>query len=340
MGRRDKSYAIDLHQQAYNKLTGMQAFGESKKDAMAEGTDRDKIFSFSTYQTYWKHTKYFLAYVKEHYPNCTTLKAAKQYIGEWLQSRVDAGLSAWTVQTEAKALGKLYGIKPGDRDYINPPKRIRAEIKRSRIDTVRDKHFSKTNNEDLIKFAKGTGLRRSELEQIRGRHLMTGETIRSEIKRLEALPESSWTKADRKYAAALKDAAVFNSGYYVLVESGKGGRMRISPIVGPDIDKIVGRFRDTQRDEKVWKYVSSNADIHSYRSDYAVQIYKASARDIKDIPFDKVNSGTGRKYQSEVYTCRKDESKKKLDKRAMLMCSKALGHNRIEIVANNYIRGL
>lgn len=53
-----------------------------------------------------------------------------------------------------------------------------------------------------------------------------------------------------------------------------------------------------------------------------------------------MNRGTGRWFQSEVYTCRKDEAGKKLDKTAMLVCSKALGHNRIEVVANNYIRGL
>ena len=56
--------------------------------------------------------------------------------------------------------------------------------------------------------------------------------------------------------------------------------------------------------------------------------------------YDRVNRGTGRKYQSEVYTCRKDEAGRKLDKAAMLVCSKALGHNRISVVADNYIRGL
>ena len=71
MGRKNKSYSKDLHQQAYDRLTGMQAFGESKKEAMANGTAQDKIFSFNTYQTYWKHTKYFLKYVKELHPECS-----------------------------------------------------------------------------------------------------------------------------------------------------------------------------------------------------------------------------------------------------------------------------
>ena len=107
MGRRNKAYSKDLHQQAYDRLTRMQAFGESKKEAVANGTDREKIFSFNTYKNYWKHTKYFIKYIQANHPECTTLKSAKKYVNEWLQVRVDQGLSAWTVQLEAKALGNL-----------------------------------------------------------------------------------------------------------------------------------------------------------------------------------------------------------------------------------------
>ena len=90
----------------------------------------------------------------------------------------------------------------------------------------------------------------------------------------------------------------------------------------------------------MWQHVHNSADIHGYRGDYATAIYKAHAREIQDIPYDRVNRGTGKRYQSQVYTCRKDEAGKKLDKAAMLICSKALGHNRISVVADNYIRGL
>ncbi len=178
MGRRNKAYFKDLHQQAYDRLTGMQAFGESKKEAVANGTEKDKIFAFNTYKSYWKHTKYFIKYIKENHPECTTLKSSKKYANEWLQTRVDQGLSAWTVQLEAKALGKLYGISPDDENYFKPPKRKREEIKRSRGDRVRDKHFSKTNNDELIKFCRGTGLRRKELQELRGRIWCPGRKLR------------------------------------------------------------------------------------------------------------------------------------------------------------------
>lgn len=153
MGRRNKSYSKDLHQQAYERLTGMQAFGESKKTAVADGTEKDRIFSYNTYKSYWKHTKYFIKYIKEKHPECTTLKSAKKYVNEWLQ-------------------GKLF----------HPPKRNRVDIKRRRGDRVRDRHFSKTNNDELIKFCRGTGLRRSELGALRGKDLVTREQIVERIR--------------------------------------------------------------------------------------------------------------------------------------------------------------
>ena len=338
MGRNNKKYYKDMHQQAYDILVSMQSFGESKKEAIANGTDKEKIFSHNTYKTYWKHTKYFIKYVQEQHPEVTTIKKAKKYVNEWLQVRVDQGLSAWTIQTEAKALGKLYGINPDDPDYFQPPKRNRQDITRSRVDRARDKHFSVSNNDELIKFCKGTGLRRSELASIKGKDLISRSEIEMELNQLNLL--ENLTPEEVKRLNILKDAMRFESEYYINIENGKGGRKRISPIVGKNIDQIVERMKNTPEDKKVWEYVNSNADIHSYRADYATEICKKYARNIEDIPFDRVNKGTGKKFQSEVYVCRKDESGKKLDKAAMLLSSKALGHNRIEVVANNYIRGL
>ena len=340
MGRRNKAYSKDLHQQAYDRLTGMQAFGESKKEAVANGTEKEKIFSFNTYKSYWKHTKYFIKYIKGNHPECTTLKSAKKYVNEWLQTRVDQGLSAWTVQLEAKAMGKLYGISPDDENYFKPPKRNREDIKRSRGDRVRDKHFSKTNNDELIKFCKGTGLRRAELGELRGKDLVTREEIEAEISQIESRPAEELTPADTKRLEMLQDTRLFEGDYFTHVRNGKGGRERMSPIIGPNTEQIVERIKSTPAEEKVWQHIHQSADIHGYRAEYATIIYKAKARAIEEIPYDRVNKGSGRKYQSDVYICRKDEAGRKLDKVAMLVCSKALGHNRISVVADNYIRGL
>lgn len=346
VGRNNKSYRKSLHQLAYEKLMGMQAFGQSKKEALGNGTEKDKIFSCNTYQTYWKHIKYFIKWIQEKYPDCTTLNTARHHVNEWLQSRVDQvdgkgqHLSAWTIQTEAAALNKLYQIDKADPDRFQPPKRNRSEIKRSRVTTARDANFSVTNNDELIKFCRGTGCRRGVLEKLEGRDLWTRKEMEDRASSLAA--RSDLSPKEAKHLTTLRDAlAVFpDHDYFIHHRKDKNGRYRFAPIIGPEKYRIIERMRNTGATEKVWQHVSSNADIHGYRSEYATAIYKQYARKIEDIPYDRVNKGTGKKFQGDVYTCRKEEAGRKLDRAAMKKCSKALGHNRISVVADNYIRGL
>lgn len=348
MGRKNKSYRKDLKEQIYDKLTGMLHAGEgtSKKEAITDGTDREKIFSYSTYESYYKHCKYFSNYIQEKHPECTTLKAARKYVNEWLQFRVDKGglngkpLSAWTITLEREALGKLYGIKPDDPNFFEAPKRHREDIKRSRGDVARDRHFSVTNNDEFIKFCRGTGCRRNILEKLEGRDLITMTQLKEEIEDLER--KGALTDAETKHLNVLKDAIgqFSDQEYFIHHRKDKGGRERYAPIIGKNVGQIVERMKNTKPDEKVWQHVPGNADVHGYRGDYATELYRLYARKIEDIPYDRVNAGTGKPYQSDVYICRKDEAGKKLDKAAMMQASKALGHNRLEVVANNYIRGL
>ncbi len=348
MGRKNKSYYKDIKQQMYDCLTGMLHAGEgtSKKEAILDGTDKDKIFSYNTFKTYKQHCKYFADYIKREHPECTTLRAARKYVHEWLQSRVDyikpdgKHLSAWTIQTEAKALGKLYKIQPDSPDYFVAPKRKRQDIKRSRQDVSTDRHFSVTNNDLLIKFCQGTGCRRNVLSRLKGQDLWTKEEIEKDISRLKNAYYLN--EPEKKTLKALEDAIEqFPDQLYFIHHRGdKGGRERYAPVIGKNTDKIIEKMQSVKPDERVWKYVPKNADIHGYRAEYATGIYRMYARPINKIPYDRVNGGTGKRFQSDVYVCRKDAAGKKLDKAAMRKASKALGHNRIEIVANNYIRGI
>ncbi len=347
MGYKNTSYKKSLHQQAYQKLTSMQAFGESKKTAIKNGTAKDKIFSFNTYDTYWKHTKYFIKYVNRYHPECKSLKKAKAYVNEWLRYRTeyvnDKGehLSAWTIQTEAMALYKLYGIEVDDPEYVDAPERKRADIKRSRLSCERDKDFSVTNNDTFIKFCRATGLRRRGIEETKGKDLVEYTRVAKEVVRLLGKQnDTELSKREKNILSMCKDALNFTDVSHFVYVKEKGGRERLAPIVGPNAQLVIDRYKNTGKDEKVWLHVPSHADIHSYRGDYATAIYKLYARPIDDIPYDKFHPGLGRPYQSQVYCCRKDEKGKKLDKLAMLLASKALGHNRIEIVANNYLRGI
>lgn len=348
MGRNNKKYHKDLKEQIYILLTKMLHAGEgtSKKKAIADGSVREKIFSYNTYKSYWRHCKIFANFVKERHPDCTTIRSAKKYVNEWLQSRVDNGgingkpLSAWTIVLERQALGKLYGIRPDDPDYFQAPKRQRVDIKRSRGEVKSDKNFSELNNEEFVSFARSTGCRRNVMKKLEGRDFFPRYRILEEIKSLKS--KEMLTETESKYLEMLKEGlATFpDQAYFLLHRSDKGGKSRIAPIIGTSTDKIIARMMATAPYEKVWKCVPSHADIHNYRSIYATAIYRMYARPIEKIPYDKIHKGLKTKYQSEVYVYRKDELGKRLDKVAMLKVSKALGHNRLDVVAIHYLRGL
>lgn len=337
MGRKNKKYYKDLHRQAYEKLTSMQAFGESKTAAKRDGTMANKIFSYSTYKTYWKQIKQYLKWLQKAHPECTTLKSAKRYVNEWLQTQVDAGLSSWSINLKNSALCKLFEIRVGDLTRFQCPPRRREDIKRSRSDTVRDKHFSVTNNAELITFAQGTGARRNVLERLEGRDLWTREQMEQEVATLELRDDLS--DKERKHLVVIKDAlAIFpDDNYFVHHRRDKGGRFRMAPIIGPGKEKIIERFRNTPPNERVWWHVPGAMDVHHCRAQYCVSMYKKYARPLDKLAYDRVNRGSGRKFQSEIYHCRRDEAGKKLDKVAMAKCSHALGHSRLDVIAENYL---
>ena len=340
MGRGNQKYRKNLHQQIHEKLVSLQAFGDSRAEDKKSGADRNKIYSFSTYKTYRRAAMRFVKYVTREHPECTTMKKAKRYVNEWLQTRVDAGLSAWTISMETSALCKIYGILPDDPMRFRVPARCREDIKRSRGEAKRDRHFSIQNNHELIKFATGTGVRRNVLERLKGDDLWSRKRMESRLSELSQ--KRVLTEYEKQQLMQLRDSLDTFPGYeyFVFHRQDKGGRSRYAPILPEHQDLVVRRMQDVGMDELVFQHVHDAADIHSYRARYAQSIYKRHTRKIEDIPFDKINKGTGKRYQSGVYICRTDEKGRKLDRAALLKASKALGHNRIDVIPRNYLYGL
>jgi len=116
-----------------------------------------------------------------------------------------------------------------------------------------------------------------------------------------------------------------NGEWYVIVNKmSKGGKPRKAPIVG-NVAKIVSMMQ-TAGTGKVFEKIPNGADIHGYRADYATTVYLMHARPLKSLP------------REEIYCCRKDRKGVHFDRKAMLEASRALGHNRISIVGEHYIR--
>ena len=196
-------------------------------------------------------------------------------------------LSAYTLKLSASALRKLYWESLEELG-ITTKRAARSEITRSRGTAKRDKHFSEEKNAEFVEFCRSTGLRRSEITKLRG------------------------------------DQLIERDGEYCIETTGKGGRFRVITICG-NVELVIGKMKEAGT-EKVWKKIPSNADIHSYRADYATRIYSKYARPIEEIP------------RKERYICRKDKAGIVYDKAAMLETSKALGHNRISVVGEHYLR--
>ena len=208
-------------------------------------------------------------------------------------------LSPYTQNLEMSALGKIYSCPSTEFDFT-PKTRHRSDIVRSRVYVERDRNFSYQNNWQLVDFCRSTGLRRAELTTLKGSQLV---------------------ERDGKYYIAVK---------------GKGGKYREAPVIN-NIDLVVEMMRNAG-DGLVFSHIHNAADIHSYRAEYATDIYEMHARQIEDIPRDKQNEKTGRWYQSDVYHCRGDMKGVLLDRAAMREASIALGHNRVSVFAYHYLR--
>ena len=247
----------DLCYMAQKRLQSKCCFGESKakykeeakQRASQRGTNdwlpifneliRNKIFSYSSFYTYKKQAILFFEYVKENHPNIRNLNGAKRYITEYINT-FD---SAWTQATKLAALAKVYGVS--STDLMELPKRKREDICKNRFTTKREETISYKNNKEIIEFCLHTGLRRFEIEHLKG-----------------------------------KDFFSKNNKYYIHIK-GKGGKIREVPIADPSIIEVL---KSTPKGQLVFGKVNSHLPIHKYRSEYATKLYKELARPIEQVP--------------------------------------------------------
>ncbi len=246
MGHKNRKTLV---KQVSDELDSQFRVGKSRMkhiDKQVEGGTDGRIYTDSTLKSYKRHCCYFVKWCKEQY-RCKTLEECREHVPEWMGTR--SGLSAWSQKLEACALAKMYRCSTEDLNIKTPPRR-RTDIKRSRRKTGYDRHFSEENHKDIVTFGKCSGLRRRELERIRGSALIK--------------------KGDR---------------YFLRVTDGtKGGRPRTSPIMGtPEEIKRVVRLCRAAGEGKVFKKVPHAMDEHSYRKEYCNRVYQAEKRPLETL---------------------------------------------------------
>ena len=294
-----KSLILLVKEQLDSKL----AIGQNKHAAKAAGTYRQYIYSWGTYRTYLQQCCQFARWCKEQARQDgsrqpRTLEDCRQYVFRYMENLQQAEYSAYTKKLVLSALCKLYDEYPTEGRPFGLPEtmqqtRHRADITRSRNAVSRDTHFSEKNNADVVTFCKCTGLRRTELQQIRGIDLD------------------------------------INTNILMVYRGTKGGRIRMVPVMGsPEELETVRRLAAAAGNSKIFPNVSSAMDVHHYRAIYCQRVYDSYARPVDQIP------------PRDRYYCRCDQRGIIYDKRAMLQASKALGHNRISVIAGHYLQHL
>jgi integrase len=281
---------------AVQRLDALMAIGEKRAEAKAEAQRQGaslfaftdgKVHSFQTRQNYQQIVMRFLDWCRETHNihDLTKLdERADELASLYLSERVEQSYSAWTLQTERAAL-RLFFQDRSLAAHVVLPQRKRENIVRSRLSVVRDKHFQPENWQSLIGFCLACGLRREELRDLR-----------------------------------VRDVYVRSSDQHLVVRvvRGKGGKWREVPVFPGREQDVLALVEGRDPDDHVFTRLPSNADIHTYRRQFARDLYEYL-------------SGHSLPPAGE----RLDSSER--DRDAALQVSRCLGHNRLDIVFSHYL---
>lgn len=235
-----------LPQQVIERINEKFTPGRSRHAAKETGEARDQIFSYKTRTLYIERNILFAKWCKQNH-HCKTVEQCREYVNEYLAEIIER-CSPSTVSSYKSAIAKLYGCS--SEEFIKTPVRHRADIKRSRNPVGMDRHFSRENNADLIRFVRCTGLRRSELSMLNG-----------------------------------NEYSFQNGALFVHIRKGKGGKMRDAKVIGsPEDIEFIFRKLKAAGEGRVFAKIHSAFDQHAERAEYAARYYERIARPINEIP--------------------------------------------------------
>jgi integrase len=242
---------------AIERFDQLMAIGKSRhvaKQAIRDATDEQKwtlssgkIHSHVTRKVYQQHTLAFINWARAQH-KITRLEhldaRADDLASQYLAEQLAAGKSAYTVQAQRSALRMFFGNREVAAS-VGITTRRRTDITRSRGAINEQHHFQPAHWPAHVAFAQATGVRRSELRDLRIR-----DVYRQEDGRL-----------------------------VVHVKKGKGGRSRDVPVLSEYEQEILAIIEGRQPDERIFNYVPKHMKVHSYRRASAQARYLDRAPD-------------------------------------------------------------
>lgn len=272
--------------------------------AKAEG-----IHSVKTMEAYRQTAFEFTGWLKENHPETRDLMTVpREHVVAYLQQRQTEGKSPWTVSKDMSALNKVLSLNVTKQE-AGLRERSYMHAERSRLDRAHDHKYNPKNYERQITFAKAFGCRRESI---------VGGTYQ------------------------VKDVSLFKHEgkvYVSLIE--KGGRYREAPCLSsmqPTIEKMfpniserpltpINELQSTGKANFEVLYQSSQGhlfdryttkiDNHAFRHEYARTILQEISQ-VLESKDEKLYRGYDRQVLKEV--------------------SEALGHSRLSVVVEHYLR--
>lgn len=307
-----------FHTNLKNKIS----FGESKHSDKIEqgltfGESTYRIYSYSTYNTYLKECTAYAKWLKDEkdLKKVDDISKTEQYIREYLQNRLDSGMSIYTVKMEKAALGMLFSKKID----FEMPVRDSKNITRSRFEVENDKHYNENGKyKDVFVLGKATGGRRCDLGK---------------------LTTESFVEKD--------------GHLYVQFDKSKGGRDRFTYVrkeYEEEIRNIIQKTKEEGR-TKLLEKIPQRIDIHSLRREYCRGLYleikdNRELRDdiLKNYPprheYKTQKNKDGISYTQEIKKdYYKDRDGNIYDRNDIYVCSQCLGHNRLDVSITHYLKG-
>jgi integrase len=177
-------------------------------------------------------------------------------------------------------------------------------------------------------FRKSPPRERSKIKRSR-RSVKMDKHINMDVEQRLAWFTSATGCRRREMQRLTSDDLVFINGepFLHLTKGTKHGKPRFAKIMGENDEdtKQIVEFIQSSKGRLFPQRIHKHYDNHAQRAEYTSRIYYSLARKVEDIPKD------------EKYIMRKDRAGEVLDRRAMKVASKYIGHYRPHEIAKSYI---